>query len=42
MMGGLRRWSTGKNASKMPLDVARGKPALQELAGSRRNPNACM
>jgi len=34
MMGGLRRWSTGKNAGKMP--------ALQELAGLRRNPNACM
>jgi hypothetical protein len=33
MMADLRRWSKGKNAGKMP--------ALQELAGARRNPNAC-
>jgi len=37
----LRRWSTGKNAGKMPFE-AQGKPALEERAGLRRNPNACM
>jgi len=40
MMGGLRRWPKG-NAGAMPFE-AQGKPALQELAYLRRNPNACM